>query len=75
MLRYSQGDASDVPPYGVDACGNVQHASGEFTFHGLVDAGWLTSAGKPASGYQYRFDTCSQTVRLILSNEIRTYPD
>jgi len=61
---YPQGDASDVPPYGVDACGNVQHASGEFTFHGLVDAGWLNSAGKPASGYQYRFDTCSKTAYI-----------
>jgi len=45
----------------VDACGVYQGPGGTFEFWGLVDGGFLTTGGSPASGIYYRYDACSQT--------------
>lgn len=47
---------------GVDQCGNPTGVSGTFNFNGMIAAGFLDSTGGPASGIDYRFDNCSQTV-------------
>jgi chitinase len=55
------GDAqSDIG--GVNVCGVYQGPSGTFTFKSLVNGGFLTTEGDPASGIYYRYDACSQTV-------------
>ncbi|KAF8582525.1 glycoside hydrolase family 18 protein [Ramaria rubella] len=54
------GDAWDDAA-GPDVCGVQQPVGGNFDFWGLIDGGFLTSNGKPASGIAYRFDNCSQT--------------
>jgi chitinase len=41
---------------------NLTRDQGIFNFWGLIQGGFLTSAGLPASGIDYRFDNCSQTV-------------
>ncbi|KAF8510382.1 glycoside hydrolase family 18 protein [Gautieria morchelliformis] len=46
---------------GPDVCGVQQPVGGIFNFWGLIQGGFLTSTGKPASGITYRFDNCSQT--------------
>ena len=46
----------------VDACGVYEGPGGTFEFWGLVDGGFLTTEGSPASGIYYRYDNCSQTV-------------
>ncbi|KAF8510380.1 glycoside hydrolase family 18 protein [Gautieria morchelliformis] len=46
---------------GPDVCGVEQPVGGVFDFWGLIQGGFLTSAGQPASGIAYRFDSCSQT--------------
>lgn len=51
---------------GVDQCGAPVGPSGVFNFWGLIDGGFLNADGTPASGIDYLFDECSQTVRLIL---------
>lgn len=61
---YPTGDAADVGPYTASECGTPTYPSGEFTFHGLIDSGWLNKDGKVASGYQYRFDQCSKTAYI-----------
>ncbi|TDL24245.1 chitinase [Rickenella mellea] len=57
------GDAwsgdDDLPT--TDVCGNPMGVGGTFAFRGMVEGGWLTKAGKPASGILSRFDGCSQT--------------
>lgn len=58
-------------PYTASECGTPTYPSGEFTFHGLIDSGWLNKDGKVASGYQYRFDQCSKTVRIRLPIRLR----
>jgi hypothetical protein len=40
---------------------------GIFNFEGLIQGGFLTSTGQPASGISYRFDNCSQTVSPSIS--------
>lgn len=69
MNAYPAFDASKQPTgdkwddgAGTDECGNVSGPGGNFDFWGLIDAGFLTSNGTAASGIDYRFDTCSQTV-------------
>lgn len=52
---------------GVDVCGNptVAGSGGNFEFWGLIDGGFLTTNGTAASGIDYVFDNCSQTVRAL----------
>jgi chitinase len=45
-----------------DPCGDPNGVSGVFTFAGLVSGGFLDSDGTAASGIEYTFDSCSQTV-------------
>lgn len=63
------GDSWDAySPAGVDVCGNPTSAggpSGIFNFRGLIDKGLLDHEGNPAQGMGFRYDECSQTVRLI----------
>jgi chitinase len=56
------GDSQDSSA-GVDQCGNPVPTSGIFNFWGLVNGGFLDSNGRAASGVDYTFDNCSQTVR------------
>jgi chitinase len=58
-----QGDKWDSPA-GVDECGNPTPVGGIFQFWGLVQGGFLTTNGTSASGIDYRYDQCSQTVGL-----------
>lgn len=50
---------------GVDQCGNPVPIGGIFNFWGLVDGGFLNSDGTAASGIDYIFDNCSQTVSRV----------
>jgi chitinase len=63
------GDSWDSPA-GPDQCGNEQLAGGIFDFWGLVDGGFLTTNGTAAPGIDYRFDSCSQTVRVTLLGDL-----
>ncbi|KAJ3893612.1 glycoside hydrolase family 18 protein [Lentinula edodes] len=54
------GDSQDSQA-GTDECGNSTPVGGIFNFWGLVDGGFLTTAGTAASGIDYTFDNCSQT--------------
>lgn len=49
-----------------DACGNPIPSGGIWNFWGLINGGYLTDKGKPASGIEYRYDACSQTVCFLL---------
>lgn len=60
------GDAWDNTG-GTDSCGVYQGSGGTFNFWGLVDGGFLNSEGTNAEGIYYRFDSCSQTVRVPLN--------
>ena len=50
---------------GVDVCGNPNNASTIIDFGGLITGGFLTDNGTAASGIDYIFDNCSQTVRVL----------
>ncbi|KAJ3780755.1 glycoside hydrolase family 18 protein [Lentinula aff. detonsa] len=54
------GDSQDGQA-GTDECGNSTPVGGIFNFWGLVDGGFLTTAGTAANGIDYVFDNCSQT--------------
>jgi chitinase len=43
-------------------CGNPNVVGGLFDFWGLIYAGFLMNSGTAASGIDYTFDSCSQTV-------------
>jgi chitinase len=59
------GDKWDSTADGTsDACGNPSTVGGVFDFWGLIDGGFLTPNGTAASGIEYVFDNCSQTVCL-----------
>jgi len=60
------GDKWDGTAGGVDVCGNQNAVGGNFDFWGLIDGGFLTTNGAAASGIDYIFDNCSQTVRALL---------
>lgn len=69
LVAYPKFNASNQPlgdawddTGSVDACGVHQGPGGTFDFWGLVDGGFLTTEGYPASGIYYRYDECSQTV-------------
>lgn len=71
LALYPSFNASDVPvgdkwddAAGVDECGNFASQGGLFDFWGLVQSGFLTAQGNPAPGISYRYDTCTQTVRI-----------
>lgn len=49
---------------GLDVCGNMTGPGGTFTYWGLMEEGFLNDDGTPVNGVQYRFDNCSQTVRI-----------
>ena len=51
---------------GLNVCGDMEGPTGTFTYWGLVEEGFIRSDGTPAEGIQYRFDNCSQTVRLLV---------
>jgi chitinase len=57
------GDKWDSTAGGVDERGNPNAVGGVFNFWGLIDGGFLTTDGTPASGIDHTFDNCSQTVR------------
>jgi chitinase len=59
------GDKWDSTAGGVDECGNPNVVGGIFDFWGLIDGGFLTKNGAAASGINYIFDNCSQTVRAL----------
>lgn len=63
-----EGDPTDTFSTGgqLDECGRVTSAGwgGVWNFGGMVDGGFLNQDGTAASGLGFRFDTCSQTVRL-----------
>ena len=60
------GDKWDGTAGGVDACGNPNVVGGNFDFWGLIDGGFLATNGTAASGIDYIFDNCSQTVRGLV---------
>jgi chitinase len=57
------GDKWDATAGSVDICGNPTAVGGVFDFWGLINAGFLNREGKAATGIDYTFDSCSQTVR------------
>ncbi|KAG6327916.1 hypothetical protein ID866_11173 [Astraeus odoratus] len=68
LAAYPPFDASKQPlgdswdnTGGNDACGIYQGPGGTWNMRGLVQEGWLTTTGGPATGIYYRYDTCSQT--------------
>lgn len=61
------GDKWDQTAGGVDVCGNPNVVGGVFDFWGLIDGGFLKADGTVASGIDYVFDNCSQTVRSLLA--------
>lgn len=56
-----RGDSQDGEA-GTDQCGNPVGTGGIFNFWGLIEDGFLNTNGTVASGKEYRFDSCSQTV-------------
>ena len=71
LKLYPPFDKSQQPAAtggGVDVCGNpnVVGNGDSFNFWGLIDGGFLTTNGTAASGIDYIFDNCSQTVRALL---------
>jgi len=68
------GDKWDSTATGTNVCGNPNVVGGIFQFWGLIDAGFLNKDGTAASGIDYIFDSCSQTVRVpYLMVEAMTY--
>jgi chitinase len=62
-----KGDSRDaLSPGGIGPCGTSEPSgySGVFSFAGLIEDGFLKDNGVNADGIGYRFDDCSQTVRL-----------
>jgi chitinase len=57
------GDQWDSTAGGFDECGNPNVVGGIFDFWGLIAGGFLTREGNAATGIDYAFDRCSQTVR------------
>ncbi|CDO76031.1 Glycoside Hydrolase Family 18 protein [Trametes cinnabarina] len=56
------GDKWDDPAGEDDGCGNISTVpSGDITFWGLIDGGYLNSNGTVAAGIDHVFDACSQT--------------
>ena len=66
-----RGDSSDDKP-GVDVCGAETGWGGVFNFWGLVDGKFLDEKGQPLQGIDYRYDECSQTVRVWNSRSLST---
>ena len=62
------GDKWDNAAGTEDVCGVVQGPGGTFTVWGLQEGGFLNENGDPAEGIAYRFDECSQTVRVPFSS-------
>jgi chitinase len=60
-----EGDVWDDQP-GKDECGNPTGFGGIFNFWGMIMDGFLNTEGNPAHGIDYRYDSCSQTVSLVL---------
>jgi chitinase len=60
-----QGDSWDAMA-GTDQCGNPTPVGGIYNFWGLVQGGFLNTNGTAASGIDYRYDNCSQTVCFYL---------
>lgn len=71
LAPYPGFDASQQPMgdswdgAGVDSCGVMQGPEGDFDFWGLIAGGFLKADGSVASGIDYRFDECSQTVSFL----------
>ncbi|KIY45099.1 glycoside hydrolase [Fistulina hepatica ATCC 64428] len=58
------GDSADDTSSSItekDICGNVEGITGVFNFWGMVDGGFLSEDGSPATGIDYVYDNCSQT--------------
>ena len=65
------GDNRDEDaPAGVDQCGNPSPGgfSGIFNFNGLIERGILDQNGTAASGFGFRFDSCSQTPYVYVAD-------
>jgi chitinase len=77
----SSGNLASYPPFdksqqphgdnqdgnaGLDQCGVQVPTSGIFDFWGLIDGGFLNADGTAATGINYRYDNCSQTVSSSL---------
>jgi hypothetical protein len=58
---------------GVDQCGNPVGVSGTFNFNGMIAAGFLDATGAAATGIDYRFDNCSQTVSSAPLQELCSF--
>ncbi|KAG2353120.1 glycoside hydrolase family 18 protein [Suillus spraguei] len=68
LAAYPPFDASKQPSgdgwddaSSVDICGARRGPDGTFTFHGLVEAGFLNKDGTYANGIMHRYDLCSHT--------------
>lgn len=59
------GDSQDAQA-GTDECGNATPVGGIFNFWGLIQGGFLNTNGTAATGIDYTFDNCSQTVSFVL---------
>ena len=77
MEPYPAFDASNQPhgdswdaDAGVDQCGNPSPGgfSGIFNFNGLIERGILDQNGTAASGFGFRFDSCSQTPYVYVAD-------
>ena len=62
------GDKWDDAAGTLDVCGVVQGAGGTFSIWGMQETGFLNEKGDPAEGIIYRYDECSQTVRIFPSS-------
>ena len=61
-----RGDSWDVGQSTTDQCGDSQSAyTGIFSYWGLLQQNYLNTSGMPADGIEYRWDSCSATVRVI----------
>jgi chitinase len=70
------GSADTPGDTSLDPCGDPNGVSGIFTFAGLISGGFLNSNGTAATGIDYVFDSCSQTVRPpIIQLDIRSHLD
>ena len=70
------GDKWDSTAGDTDQCGNPTAVGGLIDFWGMTDAGFLTANGTAATGIDYTFDNCSQTVsdlRGVRNSDIDRY--
>ena len=72
LAPYPAYNVNNTPPGdkwsgvgGIDVCGINEGPGGVYTYWGLMEEGFLNTDGTTKTGIAYRYDNCSQTVRIF----------